>query len=107
MVQKAEIYMDEYEKIWISRNGWGWIHVLFHTQYDPATFQKEVTHSDPNELGFWWVSDFGKYHLENFPQPFLLQKDTLYIGTPAEFSSNTIPLNRVVHNNQDVYWFVR
>ena len=107
MVLKAQELSPQYEKIWISRSGWGWMHVLFHTKYDPATFQKEAQVSPRNDLGFWWVSDVGKYHLDWLPAEIKTTKKVLYIGTPVEFSPKVIPVDQI-HDQfgHELYWFV-
>lgn len=96
LIQKTQKLSANYGKIWMSRSCWGWIHVVFHTAYDPRLFQIEAQHSEKNDLGFWWVSDFGKYHLENFPKNGPYEPNVLYVGTPDEFPDGTRPIDIVV-----------
>lgn len=104
MIYKAQELAPQYKRVWISRNGWGWIHLVFHTKYDPSKLQKEIVASDRNDLGFWWVSDIGNYHLEWFPKPFVMAKDTLYVGIPEEFPKEVSIVDRVVVEGKDAYW---
>lgn len=107
MVKTAAIFSTKYNKIWISRNGWGWIHVVFHTTYPPDILQKEINVSSRNDLGFWWVSDVGKYHLEWLPSPFIPDCGILYIATPGEFPEKTSPVHAIkTADGRDLYWFV-
>lgn len=107
MILKAGELSPRYDRIWISRSGWGWIHLVFHTKYDPATLQKEIKISETNELGFWWVADIGKFHLEWLPQVLDFSQNNLYIATPREFDPSTTPIYRVKNpQGKDVYWFV-
>ncbi len=102
---KAEGLLPYYDKIWISRSGGGWIHILFHTRYDPATFQKQAKIAERNDTGFWWVSDFGKYHLEWFPQAFDQSGNTLYIGTPQEFPKTVSSFANIEKHGHILYLF--
>ncbi len=105
MIQKTALLAPQYGKVWISRSGWGWIHLVFHTKYDPQILQKEIKASPRNDLGFWWVSDIGIYHLDWLPK--MLEPGTLYIARPTEFESGITPLDRVRGaNGSDIYWFV-
>jgi 4-amino-4-deoxy-L-arabinose transferase-like glycosyltransferase len=108
LITKTNRLANNYDKVWMSRNCWGWIHVIFNTHYDPATFQSEARHSERNDLGFWWVSDFGKYHLENFPKEGPFASNTLYTGTPEEFPLYTKPLETVVspYTHHTLFWLV-
>jgi hypothetical protein len=107
MVIKSSLLSSFYDHIWISRSGWGWIHILFHLQYDPSTFQKEAKVSARNDLGFWWVNDVGKFHLDWFPKNFSSYKNTLFVGMPYEFPSTIEPFDKVVDPyGNDVFWFV-
>lgn len=109
MVIKTQEYAPQYEKIWMSRECWGWIHVVFHTKYDPKKFQMEAKPSQKNDLGFWWVSDFDKYHLEWFPENYSFNDvHTLYVGIPSEFPENKKPLEIIRHpqTNQELFWIV-
>ncbi len=107
MIQKATQYEKDFDQIWISRTGWGWIHLLFHSHYDAAAFQKEARHSEKNELGFWWINQVGKYHLDWFPEPFVMQPNTLYIGNPNEFPAITSPLEIIYYpDGKPVYYLV-
>ncbi len=92
----------------MSRNDWGWIHLIFDTKYNPATLQKEIKVSPRNDVGFWWVSDVGKYHLDWFPEKLELNKKILYIGIPSEFPAEVKPIFIVKHpiTQQDLFWFV-
>ena len=106
LVRKAQIYKNTYPKIWISRYGYGWIHLVFHTKYDPATLQTEIRHSEPNELGFWWVSDIGNYHLDWLPEQKKMDCSTLYIAPPTEFQVPVNLVDRIKNSqNQDIFWF--
>ncbi len=109
MVIEAERMSKQYPHIWISRSGWGWIHYVFHTGYDPEKLQQEIQVSGRNELGFWWVSDIGKIHFDWLPKKY--NPDTLYVGLPEELSPYMTPsseIKRVVKDLQgkDLYWFV-
>lgn len=107
MVYKASESSSFYDKIWISRTGWGWIQILFYAQYDPATFQVEAKVSPKNELGFWWVSDLGKYHLDWLPEKLDDNRNILYIATPREFPNGTQPIYIINdREGQPRYWFV-
>lgn len=109
MILKANKLSSNYEKIWISREGWGWIHLVFHTKYDPFTLQNEIKHSQKNDLGFWWVNSIGNYYLETFPESYSFnEKNTLYIGAPHEFPSWVERIGEVRHpvTNQELYWLV-
>ncbi len=105
---KAQELSSNYDEIWMSRNCWGWIHLVFDLHYNPALLQKEIKHSEKNELGFWWVSDVGKYHLDWFPKNLETNKKRLYIGIPSEFPLGTQPFYVVYHpiNKQILFWFV-
>ncbi len=105
MINKSQQYSLKYQKIWISRTGWGWIHLVFHTKYSPVQLQQKIKVSPKNEYGFWWVYDVGKYHLDLFPKTFA--SNTLYVGKPNEFPEGTIPFDKVSNElHQDIYWFV-
>lgn len=108
MILKSQKLANYYDKIWISREGWGWIHILFHTKYDPVKFHKEVKIDNRNELGFWWVKDIGKYHLDWFPPILETNENRLYIGVPSEFPKNTIPFDKIIHpiTQEELFWFV-
>ncbi len=107
MILKAQTLEPFYKKIWISRSGWGWSHLLFHTKYDPAVFQKEVIVSSRNDLGFWWVTDIGKYHLDWLPDSNAMDCQTLYIGRPEEFMSGSKPLEIINDNYGNVrFWML-
>ena len=80
---------------------------MFHTQFDPGEFQKIAKHADRNDLGFWWVSDFGKFHLEWFPDGYEFNDPgTLYVGIPEEFPETIQPLTIIKHplTNQELFW---
>ena len=107
MVLQTQTFALDYEKVWMSRECWGWIHVVFHTQFDPGEFQKIAKHADRNDLGFWWVSDFGKFHLEWFPDGYEFNDPgTLYVGIPEEFPETIQPLTIIKHpvTNQELFW---
>ncbi|KKS85858.1 MAG: hypothetical protein UV59_C0004G0006 [Candidatus Gottesmanbacteria bacterium GW2011_GWA1_43_11] len=109
MVLQTQALAPQYQKIWMSRECWGWIHVVFHTRFDPREFQKTATHSGRNDAGFWWVSDFGKFHLDWFPAGYQFNEpDTLYVGIPQEFPADTKPLEVIKHpiTQEELYWFV-
>lgn len=107
MITAAKDYSDQYEKIWISRSGWGWIHLLFHTQYDPSLFQKEAQVSPKNAEGFWWVQQVGNYTLEWLPERREDNSSTLYIAPPEEFPLEIEPIHRVYDQFGVVrFWFV-
>ena len=107
MVLQTQLLAPNYKKVWMSRECWGWIHVVFHTKFAPQDFQKVARHSVRNDLGFWWVSDFGNYHLEWFPPGFKFNEtSTLYVGIPQEFPTGTKPLAIIKHpiTNQELFW---
>lgn len=106
LIVKAHAYKYLFPKIWISRYGYGWIHLVFHTQYDPAILQAEIRHSEPNELGFWWVSDIDGYHLDWLPKLAAMDCVTLYIAPPTEFSDSMKVIDSIKNSeNKDIFWF--
>lgn len=107
MILKAQKLSHDFDKIWISRSGWGWIHLVFHTKYPPDVLQNELITLPRNDLGFWWVSNVGKYYLEWLPDPLLTDPSTLYIGTPDEFPLTVKPLEVIRDRfGNERYWFV-
>ena len=107
MILTANNLAPNYSKVWISRSGWGWIHLVFHTRYDPIVLQNEIKASGRNEFGFWWVSDIGKYHLEWLPQKLGFTNKTLYIGTPVEFKEPVVPIYKIKDKSgKEIFWFI-
>ena len=108
MVLTAQKLAPRFDQIWISRSGWGWIHLVFHTRLDPALWQKQIRIAERNDMGFWWVRDVGKYHLEWLPKPLNTSLHTLYIATPSEFASGIVPMAKIQDplRHTDIYWLV-
>jgi hypothetical protein len=108
LITTVQQISPHYDEVWMSRECWGWIHLVFHTKYDPAVLQKEIKPSAKNDLGFWWVSDIGKYHLEWFPKELTTTRNRLYVGLPSEFPKGTTPISVIKHptTQQELFWLV-
>lgn len=104
-IEKRE---NQYDQIWISRTGWGWINFLFYLKYPPEKIQKEIVLSERNEFGLGWVRQFDKYTFDYFPKDFNLLEKTLFVGTPADFSGYKMkkPLYTVYYPNKNVAFYL-
>lgn len=106
LVAEIKTREDQYQQIWISKNGWGWINYLFYLTYPPEKIQKEIKLSEKNEYGLGWVYGFGKYKFDDFPQDLSKFPDTLFIGTPADFSGLNKPLYIVYYPSDEPAFYI-
>lgn len=106
VADQIRLRQDKYDKIWISKEGWGWINYLFYLKYPPEKIQKEIVLSEKNEYGLGWVWGFGKYVFDDFPQNMLKEK-TLFIGTPGNFSNILkTPLYTIYYPNREPAFYI-
>ncbi|OGG18323.1 hypothetical protein A3D78_02725 [Candidatus Gottesmanbacteria bacterium RIFCSPHIGHO2_02_FULL_39_14] len=83
--REVEKRQSEYEKVWLSRNTWGYIYALVYLKYPPSQYQPQAKLSDLNEYGFGWVKNFDKYIFDEFPPDLTNREKILFVGQPEDF----------------------
>ncbi len=96
----------KYDKVWLSRNVWGYIYPLFYLQYSPEKYQPQAKLSDLNEFGFGWVKGFDKYIMDDFPDDISKYKNILFIGIESDFRVKFSPLVTVKYPDNSPAFFI-
>lgn len=106
VITKVKTIEDRYDKIWFSRNVWGYIYPLFYLEYPPEKYQKQAKLSPLNEFGFGWVNGFDKYVFDDFPGDMSKRTDILFVGNPSDFGSRIQPLETIYYpDGSKAYYF--
>lgn len=101
VISEVRTVENKYASIWFSRNAWGYIYPLFYLPYPPEKYQKQAKLSVLNEFGFGWVDGFDKFTFGDFPPSYTLRENTLFIGSPSDFSEIKKPLHTIYYPNGD------
>ncbi len=96
----------KYDKVWFSRNVWGYIYPLFYLQYPPGNYQPQAKLSGLNEFGFGWVRGFDKYIMDDFPDDISKYKNILFIGIESDFRVKFSPLMTIKYPDNSPAFFI-
>lgn len=106
VVSKVKSLENRYDKIWFSKNAWGYIYPLFYLPYPPEKYQKQSLLGSLNEFGFGWVNNFDKFIFGDFPVDLISRRDVLFIGAPSNFHKDTRPLDTIYYpDGQPAFYF--
>jgi len=104
--KQVALRQNNYHKIWLSKNVWGWINLLFYLKYDPGKIQQQIVLSEVNEYGLGWVYGFDKYIFDDFPKNMKDKTNILFVGTPQDFQYIRHPLATVYYPNGDRAFYI-
>ncbi len=106
VISKVNTIESRYNKVWFSRNAWGYIYPLFFLKYPPEKYQTQAKLSSLNEFGFGWVYGFDKYVFDDFPSDLNTKKNTLFIGAPSDFAGNIVPVATIYYPDGNPAFFI-
>lgn len=96
----------KYDKVWLSKNVWGYIYPLFYLQYSPQNYQPQAKLSELNEFGFGWVRSFDKYILDDFPEDINKYNNILFIGIESDFRIKFSPQAIIKYPDNSPAFFI-
>lgn len=106
VISKVKSLENRYDKIWFSKNAWGYIYPLFYLPYPPEKYQKQSLLGSLNEFGFGWVNNFDKFIFGDFPVDLISRRNVLFIGAPSNFHKVTRPLDTIYYpDGQPAFYF--
>lgn len=95
---------QNYDQVWVTNKGSGYIHYLFYLKYPPSEYQKQAKLGALNEFGFGQVEGFDKFKFQRVPKYFDFSKKILYVASSGEEPLNLKPIQKTLYpDGRDAY----
>lgn len=103
-IEMVRSLQQNYDQVWVTNKGSGYIHYLFYLKYPPLTYQKQAKLGSLNEFGFGDVEGFDKFKFSRIPKYFDFSKNILYIASSGEEPQGLNPIKKTLYpDGRDAY----